>query len=192
MPFSITAWRILIAAWKHFSRNLWLALTTVFVLTLALLSVNVLIGVNVLLERAVRTLEEKVDMSIYFREGTPQAILDQAKFFLSSLPRVSSVELLTAEEALDTFRKRHANEPKILGALGELEKNPLGATIIVKARHPSDYPFLLEALNNPQFDFAIESKNYEDHAETIARAAISPLGAAFRLGLILTLRRFPC
>lgn len=191
MLFFVTVRRIIVAAWKHFARNAWLALTTIFVLTLALLSVNVLVGVNQLLDRAVRTLEDKVDISVYFKENTPLAILDQAKFFMSSLPQVSSAEILTAEAALEQFRARHANEPKILGALGELDKNPLGATLILKAKKPSDYPFLLEALNNPQFDFAIESKNYEDHAETIAR--VRDLGRSarlFGLGLILVFATF--
>ena len=45
--------------------------------------------------------------------------------------------------------------------------------------------------NNPQFDFAIESKNYEDHAETIAR--VRDLGRSarlFGLGLILVFATF--
>lgn len=169
MPFIISTWRVIVAAWKHFTRNLWLALTTVFVLILALLSVNVLIGVNVLLTNAVKTLEDKIDVSVYFAPATPQAILDQAKFFMSGLPQVRSADLLTAEEALVAFKARHASDVKILGALGELDDNPLGATLVLRARKTQDYPFLLEALKNPQFDFAIQSKNYEDHAETIAR-----------------------
>jgi len=169
MSFFIRCWRILAAAWKHFTRNLWLALTTVFVLVLALLSVNVLLGVNVLLTNAVRQLEDKIDVSVYFQANTPPAVLEQARFFMDSLPQVKSAQLLTADKALEQFKQLHANEPKILGALSELDQNPLGATLIIKANRTSDYPFLLEALKNPQFDFAIESKNFEDHADTINR-----------------------
>lgn len=191
MAFPITVWRIIVAAWKHLMRNVWLALTTVFVLMLALLSVNVLLGVNVLLTQAVRTLEDKIDVSVYFAQNTPPAILEQAKFFMSSLPQVRSAELLTADAALDAFRKRHANDPKILGALGEVDKNPLGATLILKARTTSDYPFLLDALKNPQFDFAIESKNFDDHADTIAR--VRDLGRSarvFGIGLVAVFALF--
>jgi len=191
MSLLVTSRRIVIAAWKHFTRNAWLALTTVFVLTLSLLSVNVLVGVNQLLTRSVAALEEKIDISVYFKQNTPQAILWQAKFFLASLPQVQSVELLTAEQALAAFRVRHAADEKVLGALGELEKNPLGATLVVKARRPGDYPFLLEAMKNPQFQFAIESVNYEDHAETIARVRdIGQSVRLFGLGLIAVFALF--
>lgn len=65
------AWRIFAASWKHFARNLWIGLATVFVFTVALLSVNVLIATNVMLERTVAYFEEKIDVTVTFQPGTP-------------------------------------------------------------------------------------------------------------------------
>jgi cell division transport system permease protein len=169
MSLIVNIWRIVASAWKNFARNMWLALTTVFVLVLALLSVNVLLGVNTLLGNAVRELEQRIDISVYFKNDTPEQVLEQARFFMNSLPQVNLVELVPADKALERFKETHADDPKILSALGELDGNPLGATLVIKARSPSDYPFLLEALKNPQFEFAVESMNYDDHAETINR-----------------------
>ncbi len=186
MSFFVTFWRIFLAAWKHFTRNLWLSLTTIFVLILALLSVNVLIGVNVLLTHATQNLENKIDVSVYFSPSTTPAVLEQARFFMSGLPQVKSAQLLTANEALAAFKARHAGDKKILGALDELNENPLGATLILKARKTDNYPFLLKALKNPQFDFAISSQNYEDHANTIARVqSVSRSVQLFGAGLVL-------
>lgn len=191
MPAHVNARRIVLAAWKHFTRNLWLALTTIFVLVLALLSVNVLVGVNVLLTNAVQKLEDKIDVSVYFNPETPKAVLDQAKFFMASLPQVKSAEILAAEQALEAFKARHADDPKILGALAELEENPLGATLVLKAKNTSDYPFLLEALKNPQFDFAIQSKNFDDYSDTISRVRdLSRSVRIFGAGLVLIFALF--
>ena len=165
----ITTRRIIVAAGTHFMRNVWLSLTTVFVLILALLSVNILVGVNALLDRAVTLLENKVDVSVYFDPKTPDGVLEQARFYMASLPQVSSATLLTADKALADFRTLHANDPKILASLSELDVNPLGATVVINARHTTDYPFLLEALKNPQFADFVQSKNYQDHAEAINR-----------------------
>lgn len=167
MPIVVTSWRIIIYAWKNFARNAWIGLATVFVLVLSLLSVNVLVGVNTLLERAIATLEEKVDVTVFFKAQTPEAILQQARFFMVGLPQVKNAELLTPEQALELFKTRHQNDPRILEALGELDKNPLGASMVIKARRTEDYSFLLEALKNPQFGNAIEKKSYDDHAEAI-------------------------
>lgn len=161
-----------------------MGLATVLVLVLALLSVNVLVGVNALMDTAVKTLETRVDISAYFKAGTPDAVLQQAQFFMAGLAQVQSANLLTAEQALETFKQRHATDPKMLEALGELDKNPLGATLVIKAKSTADYPFLSETLKNPQFGFAIESKTYDDHAQAIQR--VRDLGSSVRFfGIML-------
>ncbi|MBU2566039.1 permease-like cell division protein FtsX [Patescibacteria group bacterium] len=178
--------RIVVFAWKNFIRNAWIGLATVFVLLLALLSVNVLIGVNAMASSAIKILEQKIDVSVYFVPETTQAILDQARSYMSSLPQTSSVELLTADQALEQFKERHKNDPTINQALDELEENPLGASMVIKASKVDYYPFLMEALKNPQFSFAIESKTYDDHAVAIER--VKEISQTVRyFGAILTL-----
>jgi cell division transport system permease protein len=177
--------RIISFAWKNIIRNAWIGLATVLVLVLALLSVNVLIGVNALASSAITILEKKIDVSVYFVPETPDAILDQARSYMASLPQTEQVSMLTADEALESFKERHANDPSIIDSLNELDSNPLGATMVIKAVSASYYPFLMEALNNPQFSFAIESKTYDDH--TVAIEQVQQIAATVRyFGLILT------
>lgn len=161
--------RVLKAALQNIFRNAWLGIATVMVLVLALTSVNLLIGVNALLEQAVGLLEEKVDITVFFKRNTNEALVTQARFFLADLPQVKNVELMTAEESLTEFKARHVNDPDILKALEELDENPLGATMRIKARNTSDYPFIIETLKNPQFADAIESRTYDDHQDSIAK-----------------------
>jgi len=184
MPIATTSGRVISYAWKNFARNAWIGLATVFVLVLALLSVNVLVGVSAMMDRAVTILEDKVDISVFFKQGTPDAVLQQAQFFMAGLPQVANVTLNTPEQALEAFKQLHAADPKIMEALAELDQNPLGASLVIKGKRPDDYPFLLEALKNPQFGFAIESKTYDDHADAINR--VRDIGNSGRLfGAIL-------
>lgn len=159
--------RILKAAFQSIARNAWLSAATVAVLVLALASVNVLVGVNALLNRAVGVLESKVDVTVFFKSNTNEALVRQARFFLEDLPQVKSVDIVPPDKALEFFKERHRAEPELLEALGELDKNPFGATIRITANKPSDYPFVMETLKNPQFADAIESKTYDDHADSI-------------------------
>ena len=72
-----------------------------------------------------------------------------------------------------------------------LDQNPLGGTLILKARHAQDYPFLLQALQNPQFGFAVESKDYDDHADTITRVnEIADSVRLFGYGLVVIFALF--
>lgn len=177
--------RVVSFAWKNLVRNAWIGLATVLVLVLALLSVNVLIGVNAVTSAAIKALENKVDVSVYFKAGTPQGIVDLAQSYMSSLPQTATVDILSADEVLGQFIERHRDDEKILAALKEVEANPFGATMIVKAERTDNYPFLIEALKNPQFSFAIESQTYDDHAVAIGR--VREIAQSVRVfGLALT------
>jgi cell division transport system permease protein len=164
-----TPLRVMRTAFQNIIRNLWLGVATVIVLVMALVSVNVLVGVNALLTRAVAILENKVDVTVFFKPDANDALVKQARFFLGDLPQVKTVDLLAPDQALEQFKQRHQNDSEVLAALNELDRNPLGATIRIVARKTSDYPFIMETLKNPQFADAIESKSYDDHAASIDR-----------------------
>ncbi|MBE7525530.1 FtsX-like permease family protein [candidate division WWE3 bacterium] len=169
MKYFTNGARVIKAAFQNIIRNAWLGIATVMVLILALTSVNLLIGVNALLSRAVNILEDKIDVTVFFKRDANDALVRQARFFIEGLPQVRAVELIPADQSLEMFRERHANDPEILQALGELEENPLGATLRIQAHDTSNYPFIIETLKNPQFADAIESRTYDDHADSIAR-----------------------
>lgn len=175
----IMAWRIFVASWKHFARNLWIGIATVFVFTIGLLSVNVLLGVNAVIDQVVSLLEQKVDVTVTFNPDAPEALLNQARFYVVSLPQTAEAQLISPEEALNAFKERNQRNPKILEALNELASNPLGAQLVIKAKHPEDYPFLLEAIKNPQYEPYIRSSSYDDHREAIA--IIQQTGSQIRL-----------
>ncbi|MDD2785472.1 MAG: permease-like cell division protein FtsX [Patescibacteria group bacterium] len=176
--------RVLAFAWKNFTRNAWIGLATIIVLILSLLSVNVLLGVNAVSDAALHELEDKVDVSVYLKPETPAAILETARSYMASLPQTQSVELLDADKALADFKERHKDDPKVLAALDELDQNPLGASLVIKAKKTEDYPFLIEALQNPQFSFAVESKTYDDNSASIDRVQHIAQTVRF-VGLIL-------
>ncbi len=172
-------WRIFAASWKHFVRNLWIALATIVVFTMALLSVNVLLGANAIAERVVKLLEDRIDVTVTFQPNTPDGVLNQARFYLASLDQTQSAELITADQALEAFKKRNANNPKILEALSEVSGNPLGAQLIIKAKHPEDYPFLLDVVRGPQYAPFVRTSSYDDHKQAIAQ--IQQAGEQIRL-----------
>lgn len=164
-----TLWRIFISSWKHILRNAWIGLATVLVFTIALLSVNVVLGAQAMLNRVVFLLEQKVDVTISFRPETPSAVMDQARFYLASLPQVAEVRFIGSDEVLHQFRDRHTGHPAILSGLDELGANPFGAQLVLRAHNSDDYPFLLQAVKNPQYISFIQSQTYNDHQTAIAR-----------------------
>lgn len=165
-----TLWRLFIASWKHIVRNGWMTLATIFVLVLALLSVNVLIGVQAMMGNVVTLFEEKIDAVITFKTDTPEAIMQQARSYLADLPQTADVQFVSPEEALVHFRARHEKkqDARVLSALNELGTNPFGAQLVLKAKRTDGYAYLLEAIHSPQYEPYLYATSYDDHALAIA------------------------
>ncbi|MCH7928166.1 MAG: hypothetical protein IID03_09335, partial [Candidatus Dadabacteria bacterium] len=53
---------------------------------------------------------------------------------LSQLPEVAEISYTSADEALRLFRERHSNDYPTIQALDEINENPLGAYLNVRAK----------------------------------------------------------
>lgn len=162
--------RVITFALQHFWRNVWLSVITVSILVLALFSVNVLLVVNVFADAATKAIEQKVDVTVFFTPESPEEIVLGARKYLLELNQVRDVEYISKDEALQKFKAVHADDTTLVASLAELEENPLGPELIVRARDVREYPFILKTLDHPDFDKYITKKNFEDH-----RAAIDSL-----------------
>lgn len=121
-----------------------------------------------MLTQVVSLLESKVDATVTFKPTAPESVITQAKFYLTSLQQqVDTVEYIPAEEVLARFKATNKNNDKILSGLQEVDGNPLGGQLIIKAKRPEHYPFLLQAIQGPQYQPFVQSQTYDDHAEAI-------------------------
>ncbi len=159
--------RVLNFAFQDFVRNIWLSVVTISILVLTLLSINVLVIFNVLANTAIDLVEERVDVSVYFKPGVDEDQVLSIRQYLSSLPEVATVEYVSPEQALADFRSNFSDDDVIISAVDELSDNPLGASLRVKARNLDVYPEILAALDRTDFNQYIEHKEYQDRQQII-------------------------
>jgi cell division transport system permease protein len=177
--------RITKFAWQDFWRNFWLSGVTILIIILSLFSVSILVVLNVLAETSIQAIKEKVDISVYFKPEVKEAEVKSFKNTFLVRPEVKEIKYISAENALAEFRKRHQDNPLILEALEELEENPLGATLIIKAKSSEDYGVLLTYLSNPQYQNLIQEKDYHEHRQIIG--TLNQIADKIsRLGLIIS------
>jgi len=98
-----------------------------------------LIFMGAILDSSLQQLRDKVDVNVYFTVDAPEDDILSIKTALEEFPEVAYVEYISREQALEDFQKRHENDQLILQALEELEDNPLGAHLNVKAKETSQY-----------------------------------------------------
>jgi len=159
--------RSIFFALQSFWRNIWLSLATIFIICLALISINFLIIINGITSSAVAAVKDRIDVSVYINPAVHEAKIEDLKSHLESLPQVKSVVYKSPQDNLDEFTARHQSDASIQETLKELQGNPLGATLIVKAKNLTDYPEILKAIDDPAYNDLIEEKNYNDNQAVI-------------------------
>ena len=187
--------RIIRSGITNFTRNGIVSIASVLIVTITLSVIASLIFVQATLHNSLDQIQNKVDVTVYF---TTSASEDQILPFKSSsekLPEVASVTYTSADQALQDFRDRHQNDYLTLQALDELGDNPLGASIDIKAKDPTQYESIVKELEN---DTAlaqgatpiVDSINYSQNKTVIDRLTAIIHGAntlGFAVTLILIL-----
>lgn len=164
---SFSFFRALKFALQDFWRNIWLSIATITVLILALISVNVLVSLNAISEQIIDSVEEKVDVSIFFKEEVNRAQVDNFRQKLQNLSEVKEVVYINKDQALEKFKEDYKDEPKIIEAINEVEKNPLMDSVVIKAKNIEDYNKILTFLQLEENKQLIKYQKYEDHKKII-------------------------
>ncbi len=154
---------------QNFVRNFWLSAATVSVLTLTVVSINMLVVVNVLGKIAVSSVESKIDVSAHFKPDVEESRVQNVKIALMSMQEVRDVEYISPEDAYNQFQELNGTDADLMASLDEVEGNPFGATLIIRARDIADYPAIMQALSNPTYSSLIEEKDFDDRETMIQR-----------------------
>lgn len=170
--FLVALNRTILFALQSFWRNIWLSLATIFVVFLAFISVNFLLAVNHVSDSAVNLVKERIDVSVYLKPEVRESKIAEIKTRLESMSQVREVAYRSAQENLDSFREKHANDANIQETLKELDSNPMGGTLIIRAKTLVDYSEILKILDDPLYSDLIEEKNFDDNRLVIDRINI--------------------
>lgn len=167
----------------NFKRNSWLSIGTTGVMVLALFIFISLVSFNVLSETVIKEIEEKVDVTAYFKyEATEDQIL-KIQEDLKKLPEVKYVDYTSRAKALEDFKKKHINDSLIQEAILELNDNPLQASLNIKANGPANYASILNFLESNKFRSLIDKIDFYENETAIKK--IESISRNLRLGGIL-------
>src|SRR3989344_2401293 len=153
---------------KNFWRNGVLSTATVAIMVLALLMGLGLILFGVTTDRAIASVQDKIDISVYFTTATPEDQILNIKQSIEALTEVKSEEYVSRDKALELFKAEHAND-EIGEALSLLEANPLEASLNIKATAPDLYASIAESLQNPNLGSYISNVSYYENQIVIDR-----------------------
>src|SRR3989344_3486354 len=167
--FMASPYRILTFAWQSFWRNIWLSLVTITIIVLTFISINFLVVINFITDAAIKVLQEKVDISINFKPDVLEPQVQEIQTYLSALTQVKEINYISQKEALENFRQTHSANQLVIDSLAELENNPLGASLQIKAKNLDDYSEIITVINNSKYNNLIAVKNFDDNQLYISK-----------------------
>lgn len=159
----VSFYRILKFASQSFYRNFWLSIVTVTIIVLSLFSLNILYVFKLVSNQALVAIQEKIDISIYLLPEADDIQVAKLQKDLQALTEVKAIEEISPTEALERFKEENKDNPTLLEAITELEENPLGVTLVVKAENPEAYQTIINLLNQDKYQTVIESKQIQDY-----------------------------
>ncbi|MBI4086149.1 MAG: ABC transporter permease [Candidatus Liptonbacteria bacterium] len=160
--------RIIQYGLKNFRRNGWLSAVTVEIMILALLvSIGLMLS-GVVIDRAVSSVQDIVDISVYFKTNTPEDEILNIKNSLESLSEVKEVEYVSSAQTLEINKAKHAND-SIGQAISELNANPYEPSLNITARQLSQYAEIAKYFEAPGIKEFVDTVSYTKNKGMIER-----------------------
>lgn len=140
--------RILKSGFISFFRNGFVSLAAILVMAITLFAVGSLLFSGALLDDSLQELRDKVDINAHFVIDAEESDILAVQAALRGLPEVEEVIYISREEALARFEERHRDDELTLQALEELDENPLGASLSIRAKETQQYESIANFLES--------------------------------------------
>ena len=181
--------RIFKSGFVNFWRNGVVSLSALLVMIVTLTIISFVLFGGALLDHTLNELKDRVDVNVNIATNTIEDEALALQKQIENLPEVDFVEYISADKALELYRERHEDDEKILAALEELNDNPLGAVLNIKAKEPSQYEsiqlFLEQNYPEGEIGSVVENVNYARKKEAID-SLNSIIDASEQFGVLLT------
>ncbi|MDO8728431.1 MAG: permease-like cell division protein FtsX [bacterium] len=140
--------RIIRTGFFNFWRDGTVTLASVLIMMVTLSVIGLISFSSAILDTTLTELKNKIDINVTFITTAKEEDVLNIKHVIESLPEVLLVTYVSRDEALTLFKERHSSDQTILSALDELDDNPLGAVLNVRARDPSQYASVAKFLES--------------------------------------------
>ncbi len=183
--------RIIVNGARSFWRSGSVSFATVLIMTVTLAIIGILIFLSAILSFTLTSIKDKVDVNMYFVTTAAESDIIAYQRRLADIPEVERVVYTSREAALQAFQERHKSDELVLQALEELGDNPLGASLSIKAKDPSQYEGIANFLSNePAKDATgvsiVDRVNYFQNKVVIDRLT-GAIDATERAGAVIVL-----
>lgn len=126
-----------------FTRNIWLSIAATLVMTVTLVILLVTIGASLILTSTAETMQQKIDITVFFRPGTDQETLNLMAEEMRADDNVRSVEIASSQDEFDALIEENKDNADLLAAfqdetMYQTMLNTMPATMRIKVYNAND------------------------------------------------------
>lgn len=192
MSSKITFQRIIKSGITKFFRGGLISVATVLVMSLSMLVFGgVLVG-GIFVNGVITAVEDKVDISVYFKLDAPQEKILSFKSELERNPNVKNVSYISKEVALENFLGRHKGDALVLRSLETVEDNPFSANLDVNAKSTEKFEEITRFIESSSYSSFIDIDSFgkpkitfRQNEEAISKLS-NVLSASRRIGFFVS------
>lgn len=140
-----------------FKRNWVMSLGAIITIYLSLLLVGVAIGSGMLLDQVVQSVEDKVSIRIFLKDGAPPEQVDALEQQLLANEMVDTVVYTSKEKALEDFKASMVEQDSV-EIFDQLEGNPLPASIDVELKDPRNVQTVVDSIKASEMFTAVADR----------------------------------
>jgi len=145
----VTLRRILKTGCINFVRNASLSIAAMAVMLITLTIVLFSVIANATFTNTVKQITDKIDISVYLKDSVTLEERDKLINRLKGLENTKSVEYLSKDQALESYKRQNANNTDLLVAISQTD-NPLPASLQIKPKDPDKISELKTVLEEPK------------------------------------------
>ena len=136
-----------------FARNIWLSIAATLVMTVTLTILMITVFASLILNATAETMREKIDITIFFKPGTDQVILEEMAETMRTDPNVRQVEIADSKAEYDNFLDENKDNSELLAALEDdgmynLMLSTMQATMRIKVTDPNNLDTIKYIVDN--------------------------------------------
>jgi len=145
----ITLERIVKNGFISFGRNIWIAIAAVAMMAITLTILLFAMVANSTFSHTIDEITSHIDVSVYLKDSVTNEQRGNLMNDLKEIENVKSVEYISKEQALKTYREQNAENKDLLAAISETD-NPLPATVVIKPKDPNRLDTIKSFLDKPE------------------------------------------
>lgn len=166
--------RVFVIGAHSFLRNAWLSVAATIVMTITLGCILVTLFASYTLNSTVQAFEDKIDVSIFFKDEASKEQIDEISRVLrnDSKLEVREITYISKEEARASFEEQNKDDIKTLQAIAQAT-DAFPSSIRVKTLDTAKLHSVVEVTRQEKYKAIVDKDSYKDDAK---RTAVDRLG----------------